>query len=136
LIVFTDTYSSRAISRLLARDAGELENHPDCVIPVHPAASDTASGRRCGGDERLTQVTNTDEKPGWGEAPAALLLRRARDEIDTALAHIADTPLRSQVRDELAREIAALVVRLERVQSLLSREGCLRVMPASNPAGS
>ena len=67
--------------------------------------------------------------------PAALLLRRARDAMDTALAHIADAPLGAQVRDEVMQETAALVVRLERLQSLLSREGHLRAMPASNPAG-
>jgi hypothetical protein len=56
--------------------------------------------------------------------------------MDTALAHIADAPLSSQMRDEVVQETAALVVRLERLQSLLCREGHLRAMPASNPAGS
>jgi len=65
--------------------------------------------------------------------PAALLLRRARDAMDTALAHIGDTPLGFQERDEMVQETAALVVRLERLQSLLLREGYLRAMPASDP---
>jgi hypothetical protein len=56
--------------------------------------------------------------------------------MDTALAHIADTPLGSRARDEVVEETAALVIRLERLQSLLSREGHLRTMPASNPVGS
>jgi len=53
--------------------------------------------------------------------------------MDTALAHIADTPLGLQERDEMVQETAALVVRLERLQSLLLREGYLRAMPASDP---
>jgi hypothetical protein len=69
-------------------------------------------------------------------APATLLLRRARDAMDTALAHIADTPLGSQVRDEVLQETAALVVRLERLQTLLCREGYLRAGTTSNPVGS
>jgi hypothetical protein len=56
--------------------------------------------------------------------------------MDMALAHIADTPLCSQVRDEIVQETAALVVRLERLQSLLCREGYLRTTPASGRAGS
>jgi hypothetical protein len=43
--------------------------------------------------------------------------------MDTALAHIADTPLGVQERDEIVQETAALVVRLERLHSLLLREG-------------
>jgi hypothetical protein len=77
-----------------------------------------------------------DENGGQGGASAALLLRRARDAMDTALAHIADTPLGSQVRDEVLEETAALVIRLERLQSLLCREGYLRATPTSNPVGS
>jgi hypothetical protein len=69
-------------------------------------------------------------------APATLLLRRARDAMDTALAHIADTPLGSQVRDEVLQETAALVVRLERLQTLLCREGYLRAATTSNPVRS
>jgi hypothetical protein len=42
----------------------------------------------------------------------------------------------SQVRGEMVQETAALLVRLERLQSLLSREGYLGAIPASNPAGS
>jgi len=53
--------------------------------------------------------------------------------MDTALAHIGDTPLGFQERDEMVQETAALVVRLERLQSLLLREGYLRAMPASDP---
>jgi hypothetical protein len=68
--------------------------------------------------------------------PVTLLLRRARDAMDTALAHIADTPMGSQVRDEVVEETAALVIRLERLQSLLCREGYLRTTPASNPVRS
>jgi hypothetical protein len=83
-----------------------------------------------------TQVTNTDESRSWGRAPAILLLRRARDEIDAALAHITDTPMGSELRGEMVQETAALVVRLERLQSLLCREGYLGAVPASNPAGS
>ena len=82
------------------------------------------------------KVTNTHENGGGGGAPAALLLRRARDAMDTALAHIADTPLESQVRDEVVQETAALVDRMERLQSLLCREGYLGAAPASNPVGS
>jgi len=82
-----------------------------------------------------TQVTNTDESRSWGRAPAILLLRRARDEIDAALAHITDTPMGAQLRDEMVQETAALVVRLERLQSLLCREGYLGAIPASNRAG-
>jgi hypothetical protein len=55
--------------------------------------------------------------------------------MDTALAHIADTPLGPQVRDEVLEETAALVVRLQRLQSLLCREGYLRATPTSNPVG-
>ena len=73
---------------------------------------------------------------GGDEVPAAFLLRRARDAMDTALAHIADTPLGPQVRDEVLEETAALVIRLERLQSLLSREEHLRTTPASHPVGS
>jgi hypothetical protein len=69
----------------------------------------------------------------WSRVPAALLLRRARDAMDTALAHIADTPLGLQERDELVQETAALLVRLEKLQSLLLREGYLRAVPASDP---
>ena len=75
------------------------------------------------------------EISGGSGAPATLLLRRARDAMDTALAHIADTPLGSQVRDEVLQETAALVVRLERLQILLCREGYLRATPTSNPVG-
>jgi hypothetical protein len=106
------------------------------VIPVHPVAHDTAFDTRCEEDERLTQVTNTDENGGGDGAPATLLLRRARDAMDTALAHIADTRLGPQVRDEVLEETAALVIRLERLQSLLSREGYLRATPTRNPVGS
>jgi hypothetical protein len=81
-------------------------------------------------------VTNTHENGGGDGAPAALLLRRARDAMDTALAHIADAPLGSQARDEVVQEAAALVDRLGRLQGLLCREGYLRARPASNPAGS
>lgn len=81
-------------------------------------------------------MTNRHQDRERGRVPAALLLRRARDEIDTALAHITDTPLALQARDEIVQETAALVVRLERLQSLLSREGHLRAMPASNPVRS
>jgi hypothetical protein len=56
--------------------------------------------------------------------------------MDTALAHIADTPLGSEVRDEVLEETAALVVRLERLHSLLCREGYLRATPTSNRVGS
>ena len=56
--------------------------------------------------------------------------------MDTALAHIADTPLDSQVRDEVVEETAALVIRLERLQILLCREGYLRATPTSNPVRS
>jgi hypothetical protein len=49
--------------------------------------------------------------------------------MDAALAHIADTPLELQERDEMVQETAALVVRLERLQSLLLREGHLRAAP-------
>jgi hypothetical protein len=56
--------------------------------------------------------------------------------MDTALAHITDTPLDLQERDEIVQETAALVVRLERLQSLLLRQGYLRAMPASDPAGT
>jgi hypothetical protein len=56
--------------------------------------------------------------------------------MDTALAHIADTPLGPQERDEMVQETAALVVRLERLQSLLLRQGHLRAMPASGPVGT
>jgi hypothetical protein len=56
--------------------------------------------------------------------------------MDTALAHIADTRLGPQVRDEVLEETAALVIRLERLQSLLSREGYLRATPTRNPVGS
>jgi hypothetical protein len=56
--------------------------------------------------------------------------------MDTALAHIADTPPGSQVRDEVLEETAALIVRLERLQSLLCREGYLRATQTSNPVGS
>ena len=56
--------------------------------------------------------------------------------MDTALAQIADTPLGSQVRDEVLEETAALVVRLERLHILLCREGYLRATPTSNPVGS
>ncbi len=73
---------------------------------------------------------------GASGAPATLLLRRARDAMDTALAHIGDTPLGSQVRDEVLEETAALVVRLERLQTLLCREGYLRATSTSNPVGS
>ena len=76
------------------------------------------------------------ESGGGGAAPATLLLRRARDAMDTALAHIADTPPGSRARDEVVQETAALVIRLERLQSLLSREGHLRTTPTGNPAGS
>src|ERR1700683_866343 len=51
-------------------------NHPDRVIPVHPAAHDTALDMRCGGDERLTEVTNMHEIRGASGASATLLLRR------------------------------------------------------------
>ncbi len=81
-------------------------------------------------------MTNSHESVAGGGAPAALLLRRARDAMDTALAHIADRPLGSGARDEVAQETAALVIRLERLQSLLSREGHLRASPTSNPVGS
>jgi hypothetical protein len=76
------------------------------------------------------------ENRGVGGAPATLLLRRARDAMDTALAHLADAPLGSQVRDEVIQETAALVVRLARLQSLLSRDGQRAAVPASSPAGS
>ena len=76
------------------------------------------------------------EIQGESGAPATLLLRRARDAMDTALAHIADTPLGSQVRDEVLEETAALIVRLERLQSLLCREGYLKATPTSNPVRS
>lgn len=56
--------------------------------------------------------------------------------MDTALAHIADTPLGSRVRDEVLEETAALVIRLERLQSLLCREGYLRATPTRKPVGS
>jgi len=81
-------------------------------------------------------VINKHENGGGGGAPAALLLRRARDAMDTALAHIADTPLAPPARDEVVQETAALVIRLETLQSLLSREGHLRATPTSNPVGS
>jgi hypothetical protein len=91
---------------------------------------------RRGGDEELIQVTNTHADRGWGGAPAALLLRRARDEMDTALAHIAGAPLSPQVRDQMVQETAALVLRLERLLSLLSREGYPMARPATKPTGS
>jgi hypothetical protein len=53
--------------------------------------------------------------------------------MDTALAHMADAPLGLQERDEMVQETAALVVRLEKLQSLLLREGYLRAMPATDP---
>jgi hypothetical protein len=56
--------------------------------------------------------------------------------MDTALAHMADAPLGSQVRDEVVEETAALVVRLERLQTLLCREGYLRAAPVSSPVRS
>ena len=81
-------------------------------------------------------MTNTHENGGGGRAPATLLLRRARDAMDTALAHLADRPLGSQARDEVVEETAALVIRLERLQVQLCREGYLRTTPTSNPAGN
>jgi hypothetical protein len=68
-------------------------------------------------------VTDTYRDRAQSRVPAALLLRRARDAMDTALAHIADTPLGLQERDEIVQETAALVVRLERLHSLLLRDG-------------
>jgi hypothetical protein len=56
--------------------------------------------------------------------------------MDTAMAHIADTPLGLQERDEMMQETAALVVRLERLQILLCRDGYLRAVPASDPVGT
>ena len=73
---------------------------------------------------------------GGSGAPATLLLRRATDAMDTALAHITDTPMGSQERDEVLEETAALIVRLERLQSLLCREGYLKATPTSNPVRS
>ena len=81
-------------------------------------------------------MTDSHRDRGRSRVPAALLLRRARDAMDTALAHIADTPLGPQERDEMVQETAALVVRLERLQSLLLRQGHLRAMPASGPVGT
>lgn len=82
-----------------------------------------------------TQVTNTHENRGWGGAPATLLLRRATDAMDTALAYIADTPMAAEARDEMMRETAALLVRLEKLQSLLSRDGYLKALPVTHQAG-
>jgi WhiB family transcriptional regulator, redox-sensing transcriptional regulator len=50
---------------------------------------------------------NKHESRGWGGVPAALMLRRAGDEMDTALAHVSPLRVTGLVRGEDWRSAAA-----------------------------
>jgi hypothetical protein len=114
-------------------DGTGVQDHPNRVVPVHPARRDNALVAGAEETEGCTQMTDTYAGRGWEEAPAALLLRRATDEVDTAYAHIAGAQLSPRARTEMMQQAAALIAGLERLLNLLRREGNPVTRPASTP---